>query len=85
MIPKETKLQGVLKMEHKPQQIFNFSKCLEDGIKENTHTKVFSPITLKKLANIFACCYALQPWNMELIHSSKDNIGLLKWLEQLIG
>jgi hypothetical protein len=50
---------------------------------EKTHTLKCSPITVKKMANIFACHYALQPWNMELIHSSKDSIGLFKWLEQL--
>jgi hypothetical protein len=36
MIPKETKLQGVLKMEHKPQQITNQYNILR---KRKTKTK----------------------------------------------
>lgn len=43
--PRKQNCRVFLKMEHKPQQIFYFLKCLADGIKENTHTKVLSNYT----------------------------------------
>lgn len=49
-------------MEHKPQQIFYFLKCLVDGIRENTHIKVFSNY-IKKIGKYF--CMSLCITTME--------------------
>jgi hypothetical protein len=62
MIPKETKLQGVLKNGTQAQQIFYFLKCLVDGRRENTHTKVFSNY-IKKFGKYF--CMSLCITTME--------------------